>query len=227
MSQSERDLSLDFHSLSTRYTAASLTPTALVERLADAWQASLAKHVWIHLASKAELLAAARVLEQRKAAGEALPLYGLPFAVKDTSTLRACPPRPPCPGFSHVPTASAFVVERLLLAGALVIGKANLDQLATGLVGVRSPYGVAENPFDAERNPGGSSSGSAVAVSSRLGQLRAGHGHGRLGSRSGIFQPIWSASSRLAGCSARAAWCPPAAVWTACPYSRSPYTTPA
>src|SRR6187551_3071539 len=168
MSQSEGDLSLDFHSLRARYAARTLTPTGLVERLADSWQASLAKHVWIHLASKAELLAAASALEQRRAAGEALPLYGLPFAVKDNIDVAGMPTTAACPGFSHVATESAFVVERLLLAGALVVGKANLDQLATGLVGVRSPYGVAENPFDAERIPGGSSSGSAVAVSSGL-----------------------------------------------------------
>ncbi|HYQ30168.1 MAG TPA: allophanate hydrolase [Polyangiaceae bacterium] len=168
MPQSERDLSLDFHSLRARYAAGALTPTALVEQLADSWQASQSKHVWIHLASKAELLTAASVLEQRRAAGEALPLYGLPFAVKDNIDVAGMPTTAACPGFSHLATKSAFVVERLLLAGALVVGKANLDQLATGLVGVRSPYGVAENPFDAERIPGGSSSGSAVAVSSGL-----------------------------------------------------------
>ena len=168
MSQNEGEFSLDFQRLGARYAAGSLTPTALVEQLADSWQASIAKHVWIHLASKDELLTAARVLEQRKAAGEALPLYGLPFAVKDNIDVAGMPTTAACPGFSHVPAESAFVVQRLLSAGALLIGKSNLDQLATGLVGVRSPYGVAENPFDAERIPGGSSSGSAVAVSSGL-----------------------------------------------------------
>ena len=168
MPPSARDLSLDFHTLRARYAAATLTPSALVEQLADSWQASLAKHVWIHLESKANLLAAARVLEQRQAAGEALPLYGLPFAVKDNIDVAGMPTTAACPGFAYIPTQSAFVVERLIAAGALVVGKANLDQLATGLVGVRSPYGVAENPFDAERIPGGSSSGSAVAVSSGL-----------------------------------------------------------
>jgi len=168
MPQSEREFSLDFHSLRGRYAKGTLTPTGLVERLADSWQASLTKHVWIHLESKANLLAAASVLERRKAAGEALPLYGLPFAVKDNIDVAGMPTTAACPGFAYVPSAHAFVVERLIAAGALVIGKANLDQLATGLVGVRSPYGIAENPFDAERIPGGSSSGSAVAVSSGL-----------------------------------------------------------
>jgi len=168
MPRRARELSLDFHSLGTRYAAGTLTPIALVELLAEVWQASLSQHVWIHLESRANLLAAARALEQRKANGEELPLYGLPFAVKDNIDVAGMPTTAACPGFAHVPSESAFVVERLVAAGALVIGKANLDQLATGLVGVRSPYGVAENPFDPERIPGGSSSGSAVAVSSGL-----------------------------------------------------------
>ena len=167
MSPNERKPSLDFFTLRTAY-AGSLTPTALVEQLADAWQASLAKHVWIHLQPKAELTAAALKLEQRKAAGESLPLYGLPFAVKDNIDVAGVPTTAALPGFKHVPTKNAFVVERLLAAGALFVGKSNLDQLATGLVGVRSPYGVAENPFDPERIPGGSSSGSAVSVASGL-----------------------------------------------------------
>src|SRR5204862_7552395 len=89
-------------------------------------------------------------------------------AVKDNIDVAGMPTTAACPVFAHLATQSAFVVQRLISAGALVIGKANLDQLATGLVGVRSPYGVAENPFDAERIPGGSSSGSAVAVASGL-----------------------------------------------------------
>ena len=168
MPQTERTFSLDFHSLRARYASQALTPTALVEHLADAWEASIAKHVWIHLQSKTELLAAAAKLEQRKASGESLPLYGLPFAVKDNIDVAGVPTTAACPGFSHLAEKDAFVVARLIAAGALMIGKTNLDQLATGLVGVRSPYGVAVNPFDSERIPGGSSSGSAVAVSSGL-----------------------------------------------------------
>ncbi|MET0791152.1 MAG: allophanate hydrolase [Polyangiaceae bacterium] len=168
MPQNERTLSLDFHSLRARYASQTLTPSALVELLADAWEASVAKHVWIRLQSKDELLAAAAKLEQRKAAGESLPLYGLPFAVKDNIDVAGVPTTAACPGFAHVADKDAFVVGRLIAAGALMVGKTNLDQLATGLVGVRSPYGVAVNPFDSERIPGGSSSGSAVAVSSGL-----------------------------------------------------------
>jgi len=164
----ERTLSLDFHSLRARYQSATLTPRALVEHLAEAWEASQTKHIWIHLQSKAELLAAASELERRKLAGESLPLYGLPFAVKDNIHVAGIPTTAACPGFSQIPDQSAFVIERLLKAGALFVGKTNLDQFATGLVGVRSPYGVAENPFDSQRIPGGSSSGSAVAVAAGL-----------------------------------------------------------
>ncbi|MEO6599040.1 MAG: amidase family protein, partial [Polyangiaceae bacterium] len=168
MPQNERRFSLDFNSLRARYTSLALTPTALVEQLAEVWEASLAKRVWIHLQSKEELLAAAAKLERRKAAGEALPLYGLPFAVKDNIDVGGVPTTAALPGFAHLAEKDAFVVQRLIAAGALMVGKTNLDQLATGLVGVRSPYGVAVNPFDSERIPGGSSSGSAVAVSSGL-----------------------------------------------------------
>ena len=168
MSQKERQLSLDFHRLRAGYDSGALTPSALVEQMSDAWEASEAKHIWIHLRSKAELMESAALLEQRKASGEHLPLYGLPYAVKDNINVLGIPTTAACPGFSHLPEKSAFVVQALQAAGALLIGKTNLDQFATGLVGVRSPYGVAVNPFDAERIPGGSSSGSAVAVSSGL-----------------------------------------------------------
>ncbi|HEY3665422.1 MAG TPA: allophanate hydrolase [Polyangiaceae bacterium] len=168
MSQPARDLSLDFQSLRARYDAGTLTPTGLVGLLGETWQASRNKHVWIHLVAQEDLLVAAAALERRKHAGESLPLYGLPFAVKDNIDVAGLPTTAACPGYSQVPSASAFVVARLVAAGALVIGKTNLDQFATGLVGVRSPYGVPENPFDRERIPGGSSSGSAVAVSAGL-----------------------------------------------------------
>ncbi len=161
-------LSLDFQSLRAHYDAGTLTPTALVKQLADVWEASRSKRIWIHLLDTSELLEAAAQLERRKSAGESLPLYGLPFAVKDNIDVAGLPTTAACPGYAHVAQHSAFVVARLTQAGALVIGKTNLDQFATGLVGVRSPYGVPENPFDHERIPGGSSSGSAVAVSAGL-----------------------------------------------------------
>jgi allophanate hydrolase len=153
MSPNERELSLDLTSLRARYAAKTLTPTALVELLAGTWEASREKRVWIHLESKETLLEAARELERRQRAGAHLPLYGVPFAVKDNIDVAGVPTTAACPGFAHLAERSAGVVEKLLAAGALMVGKTNLDQLATGLVGVRSPYGVAENPFDSERIP--------------------------------------------------------------------------
>ena len=92
----------------------------------------------------------------------------MPFAVKDNIDVAGLQTTAACPAFAYTPARSATVVDRLTAAGAIVVGKTNLDQFATGLVGVRSPYGVARNPFDAAYLPGGSSSGSAVAVSSGL-----------------------------------------------------------
>ena len=97
-----------------------------------------------------------------------LPLFGIPFAVKDNIDVAGMPTTAACPAFAYTPAQSAPVVERLVAAGAVPIGKTNLDQFATGLVGTRSPYGVPRNPFDARYIPGGSSSGSAVAVAAGL-----------------------------------------------------------
>jgi allophanate hydrolase len=99
----------------------------------------------------------------------ALPLYGVPFALKDNVDLAGVPTTAGCPEYAYVPERSAFVVQRLIDAGAVPLGKTNLDQFATGLVGARSPYGACGNAFDPEYVSGGSSSGSAVAVA--LGQV--------------------------------------------------------
>src|SRR6266852_4880568 len=97
-----------------------------------------------------------------------LPLFGIPFAVKDNIDVLGLATTAACPGFAYQPQKSAEVVQRLVGAGAIVVGKTNLDQFATGLVGVRSPYGVPRNPLDPKLIPGGSSSGSAVAVATGL-----------------------------------------------------------
>lgn len=110
----------------------------------------------------------ARNLARRATEQSSLPLYGLPFAVKDSIDVVGVPTTLACPAYSFIPRQSATVVGRLLDAGAIFIGKTNLDQFATGLAGVRSPYGIPRNPFDPIMIPGGSSSGSAVAVSSGL-----------------------------------------------------------
>lgn len=110
-----------------------------------------------------------------------LPLWGVPFAVKDNIDVAGMPTTAACPAFAYTPTTSAFAVEQLVAAGAVPIGKTNLDQFATGLVGVRSPYGVPFNPSTPTLIPGGSSSGSAIAmacglVSFALGTDTAGSG---------------------------------------------------
>ena len=98
-----------------------------------------------------------------------LPLYGVPFAIKDNIDLAGVPTTAGCPEYAYLPDRSAFVVQRLIDAGAVPLGKTNLDQFATGLVGTRSPYGPCGNAFDPEYISGGSSAGSAVAVA--LGQV--------------------------------------------------------
>ncbi|MET0578048.1 MAG: amidase family protein [Ilumatobacteraceae bacterium] len=93
-----------------------------------------------------------------------LPLHGIPFVVKDNIDVGAVPTTAACPGFAYVARRDATVVAALRAQGAIVVGKANLDQFATGLVGTRSPYGTPPNALDARLVPGGSSSGSAAAV---------------------------------------------------------------
>ena len=112
---------------------------------------------------------AVAIAERVQAAGpEGKPLYGVPFVVKDNIDVAGLPTTAACPAFAYRPGKSAFVVERLERAGAIVIGKTNLDQFATGLVGVRSPYGIPRNALRADLIPGGSSSGSATAVGAGL-----------------------------------------------------------
>lgn len=103
-----------------------------------------------------------------------LPLFGVPFAVKDNIDVAGVPTTAACPAFAYTPVADAPAVRRLLDAGALYVGKANLDQFATGLVGARTPYGTARNVLDPTLVPGGSSSGSAVAVAAGLVTLALG-----------------------------------------------------
>ncbi len=118
--------------------------------------------LFISLKDEAAALAEAEALD--KAGRDGKPLFGLPFAAKDNIDAAGMATTAACPDFSYMAEASAFVVARLEAAGAICIGKTNLDQFATGLVGVRSPYGVPKNALDPALIPGGSSSGSAVAV---------------------------------------------------------------
>jgi allophanate hydrolase len=124
--------------------------------------------VWITRVAAADVLAQASVVDARIAAGERLPLAGAPFAVKDNIDFAGLPTTAACPAFAYEAMASAPVVERLIAAGAVLIGKTNLDQFATGLVGARTPYGACGAVYNREYVSGGSSSGSAVAVAAGL-----------------------------------------------------------
>jgi allophanate hydrolase len=123
---------------------------------------------WIHVASEAAVRAQLSAATARRAAGVHLPLYGIPFAVKDNIDVAGMPTTAACPDFAYLPERSADAVRRLLEAGAICIGKTNMDQFATGLSGVRSPYGACASVFDGRYAAGGSSSGSAVAVAAGL-----------------------------------------------------------
>jgi len=122
--------------------------------------------LWLHRVPDGALLARAAALEAEGPRDR--PLWGVPVAVKDNIDVAGMPTTAACPDYAYDPAEDAPAVARLLAAGAVVMGKTNLDQFATGLVGVRSPYGVPRNPFDARRVPGGSSSGSAVAVAAGI-----------------------------------------------------------
>ncbi|HXA80731.1 MAG TPA: amidase family protein, partial [Opitutaceae bacterium] len=152
--------------LSAAYARGDFTPTTLVEEIWRRCEAHGDPALWIHRLSLDELKAHARRVEARGPATQ--PLYGVPFAIKDNIDLAGVPTTAACREFAYTPAESAEVVQRLLDAGAIPIGKTNLDQFATGLVGTRSPYGTPRNPFNPAYIPGGSSSGSAVAVAADL-----------------------------------------------------------
>jgi len=144
---------------------------AALARCRAAAEAAAAQSVWIGLATPAQWQQqldglAARLAEplSRAELVRRYPLLGVPFAVKDNIDIAGVPTTAACPAYTYVPAQHATAVQKLLDAGALWLGKTNLDQFATGLVGTRSPYGRPSSVFDAERISGGSSSGSAVAV---------------------------------------------------------------
>ncbi|ESY91453.1 MULTISPECIES: allophanate hydrolase [unclassified Mesorhizobium] len=172
------DIRFDFGNLHAAY-AASLPASAMVETVFERIAAAADPGIFIHLADKAELLAQAEALGPFDPAAK--PLWGIPFAVKDNIDVAGMPTTAACAEYAYTPQKDATVVARLKAAGALVIGKTNLDQFATGLVGVRSPYPIPKNAIDPKLVPGGSSSGSAVAtargiVSFALGTDTAGSG---------------------------------------------------
>jgi allophanate hydrolase len=154
------------------HRAGTLTPAQTVARTYQRIRDHNDPAIFISLRDEKDAIAEAEALTKKDAAG--LPLYGVPFAVKDNIDALGLPTTAACPAFSYTPAHDATAVARLRAAGAIMIGKTNLDQFATGLVGVRSPYGIPKNPIRADLLPGGSSSGSAVAVSAGLVPLALG-----------------------------------------------------
>lgn len=160
-----------------------LTPVSIADKVARAYR-TIREHdrpeIWITLRAEVEVAAEAAALDTRLARGERLPLAGVLLAVKDNIDVAGIPTTCACPGFGTTPQHTAPAVARLIDQGALVLGKTNLDQFATGLVGTRSPYGAVRNALFPDRVSGGSSSGSAVAVA--LGMVDAALGTDTAGS---------------------------------------------
>ena len=154
---------MDIHSLLKAYADGHATPEAVVNQVYDRIEAEALHPVWISLVPRATALERVRALKQTD-----LPLYGIPFAVKDNIDIAGMPTTAACPDYAYTPSESATIVTRLESAGAILIGKTNMDQFATGLVGTRTPYGICSSVFDKRFISGGSSAGSAVAVASGL-----------------------------------------------------------
>ncbi len=155
-------MDMSISGLLAAYTAGSLTPRALIAALRPQLAATRDHCAWIHLLDDSALEPYLALLDGKTPAR--LPLYGVPFAIKDNIDLAGVPTTAACPAYAYTPKASATVVARLIEAGAIPLGKTKLDQFATGLVGTRSPYGITRNAFDRAYVSGGSSAGSAVAV---------------------------------------------------------------
>jgi allophanate hydrolase len=157
--------SMSIAALQSRYRDGSLTPAQLVDAIAARTSGDDPHHTWIRPLSRDEMMCYADALEDREGVDkDALPLYGIPFAIKDNIDLAGIPTTAACPAYAYTPERSAAVVQRLIAAGAIPIGKTNLDQFATGLSGQRSPHGACRNALDPRYASGGSSSGSAVSV---------------------------------------------------------------
>jgi allophanate hydrolase len=160
---------LDIATLRRAYRDGTTAPPAVLRAVMRGIADDRTEGIWTHVRPAADVIAdAERLAAAAASSGVHAPLYGLPFAVKDNIDVAGLPTTVACPAFAYVPERSAPVVDRLIAAGAICVGKTNLDQFATGLVGVRSPYGVPPNPFDPRYVTGGSSSGSAAAVARGL-----------------------------------------------------------
>jgi allophanate hydrolase len=157
-------MNLSISHLRDAYKIQTLTPEQLVETIFQRCEQFNDHEIWIHKLTRDELQPYLDNLQGKSV--EDLPLYGIPFAIKDNINLAGIETTAACPAFAHTPGSSAFVVQQLINAGAIPMGKTNLDQFATGLVGTRSPepWGPCKNSFNKKYISGGSSSGSSVSV---------------------------------------------------------------
>jgi allophanate hydrolase len=183
------NISLDIQNLRALYLSKSLTPRQLIADIIKRIQAVDNPNIWIHQLSADELEPYLKALDGKDAA--LLPLYGIPFAIKDNIDLAGVPTTAGCQAYAYTPEDSSPVVAQLIAAGAIPIGKTNLDQFATGLVGVRTPYGAPRNPYAPDRVPGGSSCGSAVALSEGLVSFSLGTDTAGSGRVPAAFNKLW------------------------------------
>ncbi|KAB8122919.1 allophanate hydrolase [Komagataeibacter medellinensis] len=158
---------LDLDTLRHAYDSG-VTPAQVIAVVKQRIEAASDQAIFISRASHEQLKAAISDLLARAPQANSLPLWGVPFAIKDNIDAAGFATTAACPEFAYRPDASATVVERLIAAGAILVGKTNLDQFATGLNGTRSPYGAPRCVFDGRYISGGSSSGSAVGVAAGL-----------------------------------------------------------
>ena len=180
---------LDIETLKAGYQSGELTPRKLVADIRRRIVAVENPNIWIHLLTEEELEPYLEYLDGQDA--ESLPLYGIPFAIKDNIDLAGVPTTAACKAYAYMPEESSPVVAQLIEAGAIPIGKTNLDQFATGLVGVRTPYGAPRNPYAPDRVPGGSSCGSAVALSEGLVSFSLGTDTAGSGRVPAAFNKLW------------------------------------
>lgn len=155
-------MNLEIAHLRNLYFSGALNPVDLVKQLDAEIGGHDSRNIWIRRLSLDEMMVYANQLTDKNPSD--FPLYGIPFAIKDNIDLAGIPTTAGCAEYAYTPEKSAFVVQKLIDAGAIPVGKTNLDQFATGLVGTRSPYGACQNSFDSAYISGGSSSGSAVSV---------------------------------------------------------------
>lgn len=165
-------LDMGFEALRAAYQSQRFTPAELMSDIRERAKAYESHNIWIHLLSEKEQAVWLEALQDKDPASH--PLWGIPFAIKDNIDLAGIPTTAACPEFAYTPSESAQVVQQLIDAGAIPVGKTNLDQFATGLNGTRSPYGACHNAFDFDYLSGGSSAGSAVAVALGLASFSLG-----------------------------------------------------